>query len=312
MTGACPSGESGLHGLDSPEWVWKGGGDGLGGPFLHRLVDMVAVHFDTRRGYHCLRIVAMSGLLMAAAVFGVTGCGGSGQPAATAGTTLASQAAPQPSAQQGGTTAAKTIAQGGGRTGTAAATTAPPTKRGAQGGVGTTSTGTTGGAGSATTAARTSGHKPAAGHATPTTATSTHKPGHPAAPPVTTATTTTPNWVNTTGNSQTTTIPATAASPTYVGPSPIGCLESAGLNRARPGSEPYVWEANSGLTSEDDHLATVFLSGPYQDATTAADYAQSLKVVEVSATGGRWVASAALHSGLDDAVNQAAACMAAG
>jgi hypothetical protein len=97
-----------------------------------------------------------------------------------------------------------------------------------------------------------------------------------------------------------------------VGPSPIGCLESAGLDRARPGTEPYVWEANSGIGGEGDTNTIVFLSGPYQDDRAAADYAQSLKVVELSATGGRWVASAALKSGLGSQVNHVAACMAAG
>ncbi|MBV9607018.1 MAG: hypothetical protein JO027_18035 [Solirubrobacterales bacterium] len=125
-------------------------------------------------------------------------------------------------------------------------------------------------------------------------------------------TSTNPNWVTTTGNSQTTTIPATAASPAYAGRSPIGCLQTAGLNRARPATEPFVWEANSGLTSEDDRLAIVFLSGPYQDTTTAASYAQSLTSVELAASGGRWVASAAQTSGLGQAVSQVAACMAAG
>jgi hypothetical protein len=53
----------------------------------------------------------------------------------------------------------------------------------------------------------------------------------------------------------------------------------------------------------------VFLSGPYKDDATATQYAQSLTVVEVAASGGRWVASAALHSGLNAAVDQAASCM---
>jgi hypothetical protein len=56
----------------------------------------------------------------------------------------------------------------------------------------------------------------------------------------------------------------------------------------------------------------VFLSGPYSDDTAAQQYAQSLTVVEIAASGGRWVASASMRSNLDAAVQGAAACMAAG
>jgi hypothetical protein len=107
-----------------------------------------------------------------------------------------------------------------------------------------------------------------------------------------------------------TTIAATQITPTYTGPSPIGCLEAAGLNRARAASEPQVWEANSGISA--DRNSTVFLSGPYADDDAAQQYAQSLTVVEIAASGGRWVASASIRSNLDAAVQSAAACMAAG
>ena len=89
-------------------------------------------------------------------------------------------------------------------------------------------------------------------------------------------------------------------------------MQAAGLNRARAATEPQVWEANAGLTSETDHNGIVFLSGPYKDEGAAQAYAQSLTVVEISASGGRWVASASLRSQLDAAVQRAAACMAGG
>jgi hypothetical protein len=106
-----------------------------------------------------------------------------------------------------------------------------------------------------------------------------------------------------------TTIPANALAPKYVGPSPIGCLTAAGLNRARPAREPQVWEANSGHTSEVDSNAIVFLSGPYKNGTVARTYAKSLLVVELAASGGRWVASASVPSHLNAAVKMVAGCM---
>lgn len=127
-----------------------------------------------------------------------------------------------------------------------------------------------------------------------------------------TDTTTTPNWVNTTGNSQTTTVPASPGSPKYVGPSPLRCLTFAGLDRARPTPEPEAWDANAPGTPATDSNAIVILSGPYKSATVAKRYAQSLLVVELAASGGRWVASAALRSHLGFQVNAAAACMASG
>lgn len=271
---------------------------------------MAAVHFDTRRGYRRLRFSATVGLLVAGAAVCLAGCGGSGKTTSAASTTLVSQAAPPEAAQQSSSVAGgHTTTKDGGRTATPGATT-PAAKSRTHA---TARHGSTGGdAGTGTVAARTPTHEAAGRPRSSTTTTTTHKSGHPATGPAATTTSTTPSWVNTTGNGQTTTIPATGPSPAYVGPSPLGCLESAGLNRARPGTEPEVWEANSGFSAEDDHVATVFLSGPYPDTTTASDYAQSLKVVEVSASGGRWVASAALTSGLDGAVNQVAACMAAG
>jgi hypothetical protein len=89
-------------------------------------------------------------------------------------------------------------------------------------------------------------------------------------------------------------------------------LGAVGLNRARAASEPQVWEANSGVGSESDTNEIVFLSGPYSDPSAADQYAQSLQGVEIAASGGRWVASASLRSQLDSAVQNAAACMAAG
>jgi hypothetical protein len=93
-------------------------------------------------------------------------------------------------------------------------------------------------------------------------------------------------------------------------PSPIKCLEAAGLNRARAAVEPQVWEANTGLSSKKDSNAMVFVSGPYKNVGVAKQYAQSLLVVELAASGGRWVASASIPSHLNTAVQKAAACMA--
>lgn len=106
------------------------------------------------------------------------------------------------------------------------------------------------------------------------------------------------------------TLPAAPLTPKYVGVSPIGCLQAAGLNRARSATEQGVWEANAGSTVETDRNAIVFVSGPYKDAAKAKAYAQSLLVVELAASGGRWVASASLPSGLGTRVKQVAACMA--
>jgi hypothetical protein len=110
--------------------------------------------------------------------------------------------------------------------------------------------------------------------------------------------------------SKTITIPDSPAAPKYVGPSPVGCLTAAGLIRAQASRQPEVWEAYSGLSS--DHTTEVFLSGPYKTPAMATRYAQSLKVVEISASHGRWVASAALRSGLETQLDKAAACMGEG
>jgi hypothetical protein len=108
----------------------------------------------------------------------------------------------------------------------------------------------------------------------------------------------------------TTTIAANPASPVYTGPSPLACLQAAGLNQARAAVEPQVWEGNAGSSSLQDSNSIVFLSGPYKDAVVATQYAQSLLVVELAASGGRWVASASIRSHLNAAVDAAAACMA--
>jgi hypothetical protein len=123
---------------------------------------------------------------------------------------------------------------------------------------------------------------------------------------------TTPSWVNTTGTPQSTTVPAYPGSPAYVGPSPLMCLTLAGLDRARPTVEPYAWDANLPGTQEDDTNAIVILSGPYKNATVAKQYADSLTVVELAASGGRWVASASVRSHQTYAVKSAAHCMASG
>jgi hypothetical protein len=107
-----------------------------------------------------------------------------------------------------------------------------------------------------------------------------------------------------------TTIQQTTLPPGYTGPSPIKCLQAAGLNQARVGVEPQVWEANFGSSAETDSNAIVFLSGPYQNSTVATDYAQSLQSVELASSGGLWVASASVRSQLKSQVDNVAACMA--
>lgn len=96
----------------------------------------------------------------------------------------------------------------------------------------------------------------------------------------------------------------------YNGPSPTNCLQAAGLTRARQGREPGTWEANLGSSSETDSNSIVFLSGPYQDPNAAANYADSLKTVELAASGGVWVASASVRSNLQTPVDNVANCMA--
>jgi hypothetical protein len=108
----------------------------------------------------------------------------------------------------------------------------------------------------------------------------------------------------------TTSIAPTPVTPKYQGPSPEGCLTAAGLNRARAAAEPGVWEANAGLSALNNRLQIVFLAGPLKSPKVAKVYAQSLTVVEIAASGGDWVASAALPSHLDSQVAKAAACMA--
>ena len=139
------------------------------------------------------------------------------------------------------------------------------------------------------------------------TASSSHaarRRAHPAAPKQTTTTTATETVTATT-----TSIAPTAVTPRYQGPSPEGCLTATGLNRARAAPEPGVWEANAGLSAITNRMATVFLAGPLKNAQVARNYARSLTVVELAASGGDWVASAAIPSHLDRQVAQAAACM---
>ena len=273
---------------------------------------MAAAHFDTPRGSGHMRRLVIGVLLMVALATAVAGCWGSGKKPATDGTTLAAQTTPPAAAAQGQSTAAPETTSAA-HTGTSPAGTRRGKKQ-AQVSSQTQTAKTHGQtiATSTTTSATTEGVRSTAPAATTPRHKSKPSGPHPASPASTTTTSTTPNWVDTTGSGETTTIPATSATPAYVGTSPIFCLETAGLNRARPATEPYVWEANSGGSSESDHIAEVFLSGPYQDDSTAQNYAQSLTSVELATSGGRWVASAAQTSGLQSQVNQVAACMAAG
>jgi hypothetical protein len=87
------------------------------------------------------------------------------------------------------------------------------------------------------------------------------------------------------------------------------CLALSGLDRARPTLEPYAWDANVPGSQEQDTNAIVILSGPYKNATVAKQYADSLLVVELAASGGRWVASASVRSHLNAQVKSAARCM---
>ena len=97
--------------------------------------------------------------------------------------------------------------------------------------------------------------------------------------------------------------------PTAAGPKPLACLTGAGLNRARAGKEPGVWEANAGLSAAGNTDATVFVDGPYK-STEAADAAvASLKPVEIAARGGLYEVSATLPSHLTSQVNAVAHCL---
>jgi hypothetical protein len=256
---------------------------------------MAAVHVDIHRGFRRARFAATIWLFVVGAI-GLARCGGASKTSSTQQTTLASQSPPPATSQQTPTQAA-----------TSAATTTTP----AHGPKNRTAT-------TATTAATGSTNQAASQTSTAAAPTrATKKPIHPTTKHATTTRTTTPNttppsWVTTTGNAQTTTIPAIPGSPTYVGPSPLMCLELAGLNRGRPATEPEVWEANDGSSSENDRRAIVFLSGPYQNDASAESYANSLTVAELATSGGRWVASAALTSGLGSTVDRVARCMAGG
>ena len=260
-----------------------------------------------------MRRLITSALIVAALAIVVAGCGGSGKKPSTGATALAAQTTPPAAAAQAQSSTAQSTTKaghtstspGGSRRDQTQTQTRSQTQATKAQGQTTTSTSST-----------TGGHAPGTDSTVPAGTTRRHTPKppaqHPAAPVGTTTTSTTPNWVDTTSNGPTTTIPATSATPGYVGPSPLYCLETAGLNQARAGTEPYVWEANTGASPENDHLAEVFLSGPYQDDPTATNYAQSLTSIELATSGGRWVASAAQTSGLGSQVNKVAACMAAG
>lgn len=143
-----------------------------------------------------------------------------------------------------------------------------------------------------------------------TTSAAVKKKRHTDPPRTTTTTSTTSSAATVTTTVTTTSIAPTPVTPKYQGPSPEGCLTAAGLNRARAAREPGVWEANSGLSALTNREAIVFLSGPLKSPLVAKNYAQSLQVVEIAASGGDWVASAALPSHLTAQVAQVAACMA--
>jgi hypothetical protein len=83
-----------------------------------------------------------------------------------------------------------------------------------------------------------------------------------------------------------------------------------GVANVHEGAESGVWLGNTPGSSPTDSNAVVLLSGPYASDGAATQYAQSLTGVELSASGGRWVASASLRSNLKLLVTDAAACMA--
>jgi len=100
-------------------------------------------------------------------------------------------------------------------------------------------------------------------------------------------------------------------SPSYVGPSPLGCLSQSGLSDARAGVEANVWLANVPNSPLQDSNSIVLLSGPYPTAGDATRYAQSLTAIpELAVSSGRWVASASFRSKLSAVVQSAASCMA--
>lgn len=83
--------------------------------------------------------------------------------------------------------------------------------------------------------------------------------------------------------------------PTAAGPKPIACLKSSGLNAARTGREPNVWEGTYGVASEKYLPAQVFVDGPYKTRKRAAESAASLAGVEIATSGGVYEVTAPLH-----------------
>jgi hypothetical protein len=299
MTHGCRSREADHLKFDSAEIVWQGFAvlRGPGEAGLGEVREMASTEFNadlskrhTSRGAR----FAFACVLLAVAT---AACGSASETkTVTAASAPSAQGTATNAASQG--TATNAESQG---TATNAASQGTATNAASQG--------------TATNAASQGTATNAASQRTATSATSpraSSKPKHRTRTAPNPTATTTPNWVTTSGNSQTTTIPANPAAPKYVGPSPINCLELAGLNRARPAPEPEVWIANSPSSATNNHDETVFLSGPYHDSVSAEQYAHSLLVVELAASGGRWVASAAVHSGLRAAVTATARCMASG
>ena len=258
-----------------------------------RFVAMDASELDTRYAPRGARFSGRRLLLAIAAsvAIGLSACGGSSQTKSDSASAQAATTSSQ-TAAQAATVPATTTASNVGATSTSSATTSRRAKAGSK----PSSSATTAAAGTSTSESTTNGSTQRSTDAR-TDPPKRNKPKKgPTGPAPTTGTMTT--------------IAANPAAPVYTGPSPIGCLEAAGLNRARAGVEQGAWEANYGVTPENDSNALVFLSGPYQDDGEATSYAQSLQSVELSASAGRWVASASMLSHLQAEVNAAAACMA--
>jgi hypothetical protein len=271
--------------------------DRLGDPGTSavRSVAMDASELDTRYAARRTRSAGSRSLLAIAvsAAIGLSACGGSSHAKSDSTSAQAATTSAQTVAQAPTNPAATTASNAAGASTTGATSTTGQT------GTSSSSSSSTA-AGTTSTGASTTTDPAKSPSKTPTPVRSKKK--HPGTGPTSPAPTT----------GTVTTIAANAAAPAYTGPSPIACLEAAGLNRARAGIEQGAWEANYGVTSESDSNALVFLSGPYKDDGEATSYAQSLQGVELSASAGRWVASASMLSHLQPEVNAAAACMGSG
>jgi hypothetical protein len=97
--------------------------------------------------------------------------------------------------------------------------------------------------------------------------------------------------------------------PTAAGPKPLACLSIDGLDRARVGKEPGVWEANYGTTSERNLNAVVFVDGPYKSKHAADASAATLNGVEIAMRGGLYDVTASLPSHLTSQVRAVADCL---